>query len=198
VDKKIKALLVVDVQNDFCPGGKLAVPEGDKVVAVLNKYIMLFAERKLPVFASRDWHPFKTGHFRQYGGKWPEHCVQTTGGARFHPHLHLPGCTIVISKGMDPDKDSYSAFMGEDSGGRSFSSVLDALAVGELFIGGLATDYCVRHSVLDALAKGFKVKLLVDAVKGVDEKESAQAIEEMTASGAEAITFGQASRIIAV
>jgi nicotinamidase/pyrazinamidase len=182
--KKTKALLIVDVQNDFCPGGKLAVSEGDKVVPVLNKYIAFFSKNNLPVFASRDWHPRKTGHFRQYGGKWPQHCVQETEGAQFHPGLRLTKDTMIISKGMDPEKDSYSAFLGEGPDGKSFANILKGMAIGELFIGGLATDYCVRHSVLDALESGFKVNLLTDAVKGVDKDDSKRAIEEMTGAGA--------------
>jgi len=186
-----KALLMVDVQNDFCPGGKLAVPEGDKIVPVLNKYIKIFSQKNLPIFFSRDWHPKKTGHFKKFGGIWPVHCVQNTKGADFHPKLKIPKEAIIISKGMDPKKDSYSAFDGEDRYGQSLYNILMILGIKELYIGGLATDYCVKATVLEALKKGFKVKILLDAVKGVDikPKDSFKAIEEMKHNGAVLFNF---------
>jgi len=119
-----KALLIIDVQNDFCPGGALAVPEGDKIVPVLNRYIELFLSKGLPIFASRDWHPEKTKHFKDFGGLWPKHCIQKTRGAEFHPGLKLPDKIIILSKGMDPEKDSYSVFQGADSQGKSFLNLL--------------------------------------------------------------------------
>src|SRR3989338_4867141 len=109
-----KALLVVDLQNDFCPDGSLAVKEGDKIVPTVNKYIKLFSKAKLPILATRDWHPKVTKHFRQYGGLWPKHCVQDTKGAEFHPKLKLAKEAIILSKGMDPEKDSYSALQTVD------------------------------------------------------------------------------------
>ena len=108
--KTKKALLIVDVQNDFCPGGALAVPQGDSIVAAINKYIRIFAKRKLPIFASRDWHPVRTRHFRDFGGEWPAHCVQNTKGAQFHPKLRLPKDAVLLYKGMSPEEDSYSVF----------------------------------------------------------------------------------------
>ncbi|MFQ5867419.1 MAG: nicotinamidase [bacterium] len=189
--KQEKALLIVDVQNDFCPGGALAVPEGDRIISVLNKYIKIFLRKKLPIFVSRDWHPKETKHFKQFGGPWPKHCIQNTRGARFHPDLELPKGIIILSKGMDPDKDSYSAFQAVDSNGTEFFKLLKTLGVNETFVGGLATDYCVKSSVLDALKFGFKVKLLIDAIKGVNikPKDSEEAIEEMVSRGAEKMTF---------
>jgi len=186
-----KALLVVDVQNDFCPDGALAIPEGDKVVPLLNKYIKIFAKNKLPIFASRDWHPVKTKHFKDFGGSWPVHCIQNTKGAAFHPKLKLPKETILLYKGMDPGKDSYSCFQAEDQRGMSFSSILKLFAIKELYIGGLATDYCVRFSTHDALKRGFKVKLLMDGIKGVNLKpgDSQKAIREMVESGAKKTTL---------
>lgn len=180
-----QALLIVDVQNDFCPGGALAVAEGDRVVPVLNQYIALFSRDHLPVFASRDWHPARTSHFKDFGGAWPVHCVQNTRGAAFHSKLKLPPQAVIISKGMDPDKDSYSAFQAFDQKGRPFLSVLKELKVEELLIGGLATDYCVKASVLDALAH-VKVDLLMDAIRGVNlnPEDSTKAVEEMIAKGA--------------
>lgn len=166
-----KALLVIDVQNDFCPGGALAVPDGDKIIPVINKYIRIFSKNKLPLFASRDWHPKKTKHFKAFGGIWPKHCIQNTKGAQFHAKLGLSKETIVLSKGMNPEEDSYSAFQATDANGMSLVNLLKILGIEEIFIGGLATDYCVKYSaVLDALKNGFKLRLLLDAIKGVNLK----------------------------
>ena len=187
----VKALLIVDVQNDFCPGGALAVSGGDKVVPPLNHYIEIFEKNKWPIFASRDWHPKVTGHFQKYGGLWPVHCVQKTKGAEFHPELKLPAKVMVLSKGMDPGKDSYSAFQAVDSSGKTFLKLLKELGVKELYVGGLATDYCVKSSVLDARKNSFHVKLLIDAVRGVNLKahDSERAMSDMFACGAKAITL---------
>jgi len=184
------------VQNDFCPGGTLAVPEGDRIISILNKYIKIFLREKLPIFASRDWHPKESKHFKKFGGLWPKHCVQNTRGARFHPHLRLPNETIILSKGMDPDKDSYSAFQAVDSNGTQFFELLKTQGIDELFVGGLATDYCVKSSVLDALKSGFKVKLLIDGIKGVNIKpqDSEDAMKEMVNHGAEKMNFEEFSR----
>lgn len=189
--KAKKALLVVDMQNDFCPGGALAVPEGDQIIPKLNKYIKIFSKNKLPIFASQDWHPVKTRHFKDFGGVWPAHCIQNTKGAAFHPNLKFPKEKILLYKGMDPQEDSYSCFQAQDLSGTSFEKLLHRLAVKELYIGGLATDYCVKSSVLDALKQGFKVKLLTDAVKGVDLKpgDSENAIKKMVKAGAKKITL---------
>jgi nicotinamidase/pyrazinamidase len=197
--KKNNALLIIDVQNDFCPDGKLAVPEGDTIVPVLNKYISIFARNKWPVFASRDWHPEKSSHFKEFGGQWPEHCIQDSPGAKFHPLLRLPEGAIILSGGMDPDKDGYSAFEAVDAAGEEFARLLNTFSIKELFVGGLATDYCVKWSVLDALKFGFKVTLLTDAIKGVDLKprDSEAAIEEMVKLGAKKMTFEKLSRILA-
>jgi nicotinamidase/pyrazinamidase len=194
--KPRKALLVVDIQNDFCPGGALAVPEGDKIIPVLNKYIKIFSENKLPVFASRDWHPVRTKHFKDFGGIWPVHCIQNRNGASFHPKFKLPKHAILLYKGMDPKQDSYSVFQAEDEKGRGFSSILRLMGIQELYIGGLATDYCVRFSTRDAIKQGFRVKILTDAIKGVNLKptDSKKAIEEMTKIGAKLITLKDIGR----
>ncbi|MGB3112129.1 MAG: nicotinamidase [Candidatus Omnitrophota bacterium] len=191
--KKNKALLVVDVQNDFCPGGALPVTDGDKTVPVLNKYIKIFSKKKLPVFASRDWHPRTTKHFKKYGGKWPSHCVQRTKGARFRPALKLPKNVIIISKGMDPGRDGYSAFHAASRGKKPFLDLLKKLGIEELYIGGLATDYCVKWSVLDALRSGFSVKLLTDAIKGVNvkPKDSEKSAALMVRRGARKVTYSK-------
>jgi len=183
---KGSALLIEDVQNDFCSGGALAVPGGDEVVPALNRYIELFLGKGLPVYASRDWHPEGSSHFSAYGGVWPVHCVQGSGGARFHPDLRLPDDVVVISKGMDPAEDGFSTFDAFCEEGKSFDESLKSRGIRHIFIGGLATDYCVMYTVLDALKKGFSVTLLIDAVRGVDLKpgDSESAIREMVLAGA--------------
>jgi nicotinamidase/pyrazinamidase len=186
--EKKRALIVVDVQNDFCPGGALAVAKGDEVVAPLNTLIEEFLERGEPVFKSRDWHPEKTKHFAAYGGTWPVHCVQNTKGAEFHPELMDDIHIRVISKGLG-DEDCYSAFDGTD-----LALELHRLGVEEVWIGGLATDYCVKNTVLDALKEGFQVKALADAMRpvNVNPDDGAQAIAEMRNAGAEIV--GRESR----
>lgn len=178
---KKRALIVVDVQNDFCPGGTLAVAHGDEVVASLNKLIEEFLERGEPVFKSRDWHPEKTSHFTAYGGTWPVHCVQNTKGAEFHPQLIDDMHIRVISKGLG-DTDCYSAFDETD-----LALQLRRLGIEEVWVGGLATDYCVKVTVLDALKEGFKVKALKDAMRAVElhPGDGERAIEEMRSAGAE-------------
>jgi nicotinamidase/pyrazinamidase len=179
-----RALIVVDVQNDFCPGGLLAVTRGDDVVAPLNKLIEEFLERGEPVFKSRDWHPEKTKHFAAYGGTWPVHCVQNTKGAEFHPDLIDDMHIRVISKGLG-DEDSYSAFDGTD-----LALQLRRLGVEEVWVGGLATDYCVKNTVLDAVKEGFRVKALEDAMRAVEVNpgDGERAIAEMRDAGAEVIS----------
>jgi nicotinamidase/pyrazinamidase len=178
------ALLLVDVQNDFCPGGALAVPAGDRVVPVLNRVIHRFQSDGRPVYASRDWHPSDTTHFREFGGRWPAHCVADSSGAHFHPQLRLPAETIVISKGQQRTDDGYSAFEGMTNSGRTLVEDLRARGVSELYVGGLATDYCVRATVLDARRAGLSVTVLTDAVAGIGPDDTARALEEMRAAGA--------------
>lgn len=181
------AFLIVDVQVDFCPGGNLAVPAGDTIIPVINRYVELFRKAGLPLFASRDWHPPVTSHFVQYGGLWPPHCVQGSEGARFHPTLQLFDDVTVVSKGMDPAKDDYSAFHAVTEQGTPFPGLLRELGIERLYIGGLATDYCVRASALEGIKQGFAVTVLTDAVKGVNLKrgDSARALKEMARAGAE-------------
>ena len=175
------ALLVVDVQNDFLPGGALAVSAGDKVTPVLNRYIAAFEQASLPVYATRDWHPPDHCSFLPQGGIWPVHCVADTHGAAFPAGLLLPESTVVISKAMDTDRDAYSGFEGSDLAPR-----LQARGIQRVFIGGLTTDYCVLNSVKDALALGFQVVLLVDAIAAVNVQpgDGEAAMKEMIARGA--------------
>lgn len=189
--EKGAALLIVDVQNDFCPGGSLPVADGHKVVPVLNRYIGLFRACGLPIFASRDWHPEKTGHFKAWGGIWPPHCVQGSPGARFHPDLLLPPDAIIISKGMDPKKDDYSAFQAVSADGAPFPEILKGLGITKLYVGGLATDYCVKESVLAGLKLGIAVIFLEDGSRGVElaPGDTARAVTEMIEAGAERATL---------
>src|SRR3977135_59265 len=164
IDKK-KALIVVDVQNGFCLGGSLAVANGDEVVAPLNELIREFLDRGELVFKSRDWHPATAKHFAAYGGIWPVHCVQDTYGAEFHADLSDDPRITIISKGIDESADGYSAFDGT-----KLAQLLRNQGVTEVWVGGLATDYCVKHTVLDALQQGFEVKALADAMRAVNVK----------------------------
>jgi nicotinamidase/pyrazinamidase len=179
------ALLVVDMQIDFCPGGSLAVPGGDAIIPVINRYIELFRSRGLPVIATRDWHHPVTRHFREFGGLWPPHCVQGSAGALFHPELRLPGDVVVVSKGMDPARDDYSSFRATLETGLTLREHLENAGVTKLYLCGLATDYCVRDTSLDALKAGLGVTVLQDAVRGVDLEagDSARALEEITRMG---------------
>jgi nicotinamidase/pyrazinamidase len=175
------ALLVVDAQQDFLPGGNLAVPTGDEVVAPLNAYIAAFAARRLPIFMSRDWHPANHCSFKDAGGPWPPHCVQDTPGAQWAEGLNVVADARIISKATDPATEAYSAFSGT-----ALLALLRNLAVRRLFVGGLATDYCVHATVLDARSYGFDVVVLADAIRGVNARpgDETRAIREMLASGA--------------
>lgn len=179
------ALILVDVQNDFLPGGSLAVPCGDEVVPPLNRLMDRFARRGLPVIATRDWHPGDHCSFRERGGPWPSHCVAGTPGAAFAASLSLPDSVTIVSKAITADLDAYSGF-----GGTDLNELLRKAGIRRLFIGGLATDYCVLNTVKDALANGYAVMLLTDAIRAVDVQpgDGARAIAEMTQLGATPIT----------
>jgi nicotinamidase/pyrazinamidase len=189
IDPTRDALVIVDIQNDFCPGGALGVPDGHAVVPVLNRYAERFAAAGASVFASRDWHPAETSHFKAHGGVWPPHCVQGTPGADFHPELVLPTETAVVSKGMDPREDAYSCFQAETTDGMPFAAILGEQGISRLFIGGLATDYCVKSTVVDGVQAGFEMVVLADAVAAVDltPGDGARALDEMRGAGAEMI-----------
>ncbi|HZC78639.1 MAG TPA: nicotinamidase [Ktedonobacterales bacterium] len=181
------ALIVVDVQNDFCPGGSLAVPQGDAVVPVMNRYVQQATESGMAVFASRDWHPRETRHFAEFGGPWPVHCVQNTPGAEFHQQLRLPPEAWIVTKGTSAEDAGYSAFEGTLPDGSNLADELRRLGVRRVHVGGLATDYCVRATVLDALAAGFETFLLQDASRPVDVSpgDGERAVGEMLAAGAQ-------------
>ncbi len=183
-------LLVVDVQYDFLPGGALGVAHGDEIIPVLNRCMALFAGKRLPVYASRDWHPPDHISFHARGGPWPVHFVQNTHGAEFSSDLKLPPGTVIISKADTREQDAYSAFGGTDLDRR-----LKSTGVRRIFIGGLATDYCVLNSAKDAHALGYEYFVLTDAVRGVDVTpgDGARALEEMRRLGAHLVVSGDLS-----
>ncbi len=179
------ALLVVDVQADFCPGGALAVLGGDEVVPGLNKVINAFVRAGLPIFFTRDWHPHDHISFKSRGGTWPPHCVQGTPGAEFHRDLRVPAGAVIISKGDERDAEAYSGFQGTDLRER-----LRKLSVDGVFLGGLTTDYCVRETTLDARRAGFDVTVLEDCIRAVNVKagDGDRALAVMRGAGAKLTT----------
>jgi len=184
--KKGDALLIVDVQNDFLPGGSLAVKGGENIIAPFNQYIEAAQAKSLPIFATRDWHPPNHCSFKEQGGPWPPHCVVDSKGAEFPSELRLPPSAVVISKGMQVEKDAYSGFEETDLDKR-----LRSAHIRRVLIGGLATDYCVLNTVKDAIKHGYEVLLLQDAMAAVNlqPEDGEKAIEEMTSLGATPITL---------
>lgn len=174
------ALIIVDLQHDFLPGGALAVRDGDAVIPVLNGAIAAFRAAGLPIIATRDWHPLEHCSFHARHGIWPPHCVAGSDGAAFPAALQLAGATVV-SKATSADSDAYSGFDGTALG-----ASLREQGIKRVFVGGLATDYCVLQTVLDALQLGFKVVLLRDAIRAVDVQpgDGERAIARMRAAGA--------------
>ena len=186
--KQGDALIVVDVQHDFLPGGALAVEHGDEVVPVLNGYIERFERVGLPVVATRDWHPVHHCSFEAEGGTWPPHCVAETPGAAIDSGLTLPDDAHIVDKGTAADREAYSGFEGTD-----LTEWLREQGVRRVFVGGLATDYCVLNTVKDARAAGLDVVLLLDATRAVDARpgDGDRAVEEMVSLGAVPITLGE-------
>lgn len=183
------ALLLVDLQNDFCPGGSLGVAEGDRVMPVLNAWAAAAHAAHVPIFVTRDWHPARTTHFKEFGGVWPPHCLMHTHGSEFHPDLHLPPDVRIVSKGMGDHEDAYSAFQARDETGTLLGELLRREGARHLYIGGLATDYCVRSSVQDALAGGYRIAVILEGVRAVNLQpdDGERALKEMTEAGAETI-----------
>lgn len=181
------ALIVVDMQNDFMPWGALPVPDADKIVPQLNTYIEAFSSRSLPVYFTRDWHPPDHISFKGHGGIWPPHCVQETEGAQFHKDLIIPKDNkFIISKGTSRDFDAYSGFQGT-----LLDSLLKERGIRRLFVGGVATNYCVKNTVIGGLNLGYEVFVLIDATKGVDVNagDTDRALQEMMDSGAVVVAF---------
>src|SRR5262249_46100240 len=181
-----RALIVVDMQQDFCPGGTLPVVGCDRIVPVLNRYVAEAEELGMAIYASRDWHPPVTTHFKMHGGVWPAHCVQGTSGADFHPELRLPASTVVITKGDNPEQHGYSAFDGHTQNGASFLQHLLDRRIGVLYVSGVATEYCVRQTTLDALRGGLRVIVLTDAIAAINDHQDDvdRALLEMSREGA--------------
>jgi nicotinamidase/pyrazinamidase len=175
------ALIVTDIQNDFCPGGALAVPDGDQIIPLVNACVRFFHTHGLPVIASRDWHPRSHCSFKEQGGPWPVHCVQGSWGAQFHPALVLPPDCTIISKATDPKREAYSSFEGTPLEER-----LKELGARTVFITGIATDYCVKNTVLDGLKRGFRTVVLKDGIRGIEATpgDSARALQTMEEAGA--------------
>ncbi|MCM8594853.1 nicotinamidase [Accumulibacter sp.] len=183
------ALLIVDLQNDFLPGGRLAVPGGDQVVPLLGEWARRFAALALPVVATRDWHPPDHCSFAARGGIWPEHCVAGSEGAEFASGLVLPESTTVVAKATGRDEEAYSGFAGTGLANR-----LREAGVRRLFVGGLATDYCVLNTVVDALDAGFAVVVLAEAIRAVDVEpgDGERALARMSARGARIVGSAEA------
>lgn len=186
IDSATDALVVVDVQNDFLPGGALGVAGGDEIVAVLDRCIHRFVAAGAPVYLTRDWHPSVTTHFQERGGPWPPHCVQGSPGAEFAPGLSVPEATVIVSKGHEPGLDGYSCFEGRTPEGLPFARELEQRGVRRLYVGGLATDYCVKATVLDGIRHGLRMVVLEDAIRAVDvtEGDGRAALEAMRRAGA--------------
>ncbi len=183
IDRARDALIIVDLQNDFCPGGALPVPRGDEIVPIINALVEKFDH----VFATQDWHPENHVSFKTQGGPWPPHCVQGSPGAELHPNLRAENA-VRVRKGTNPQREAYSGFEGTD-----LADKLRAAGVRRVFVCGLATDYCVKATVLDALREGFDVVVVSDAVRGVDVKpgDSQAALEEMKAAGAAVVASSE-------
>ncbi len=178
------ALLVTDMQIDFLPGGALPVVNADELIPVINSYIKRF-ENTAHIIASRDWHPPNHMSFKPQGGPWPPHCVQNTAGAKFKPDLKLPSETLVISKAADPKREAYSVFDGTP-----IEEELRKMDVKRLFVAGVATDYCVVNTVLDARKLGLETFVLMDATLGIDVNpgDVDRAVDVIVKSGAQQAT----------
>ena len=179
------ALLLVDIQNDFCAGGALAVAEADEIIPIVNRLIPKFRT----IVATQDWHPLNHSSFKEHGGPWPPHCVQHSRGADLHPRLDTAGITFRVRKGAVPERDDYSEFEGVDDGGRKLDGLLKSRGVETVCVVGLATDYCVRATVLDALRNDYRVFVFEDGIRAVNVApgDGDRAIKEMAAAGAHII-----------
>jgi nicotinamidase/pyrazinamidase len=180
------ALVLVDIQNDFCPGGALAVERGDEVVEVVNRLMPRFPL----VISTQDWHPPNHISFKDRGGPWPPHCVQGTRGAELHPAVNLEPISHYLRKASTPDKDDYSEFQGKDDQGRSLDQVLKGHKVKRLYVAGLATDYCVLATVLDGLKLGYEVNAVTDGMRAVNVEpdDGLKALRQMSKAGARLVT----------
>jgi len=191
------ALIVVDMQNDFMPGGALPVPNALSIIPVINEYIRVFEEAGALIVFTRDWHPLNHISFRSRGGPWPPHCVQNTPGAELHKDLRIPRSAIIISKAFKEDEEAYSGFKGVDLvSGKDMNTVLKERRVKRVFISGVATEYCVKATTLDAVDLGYQVFLLLDAIKGINQPPGSeeQAVNEMLSKGVVGLTLSDIAR----
>ncbi|WP_087037120.1 nicotinamidase [Thermococcus litoralis] len=180
----MEALIIVDMQRDFMPGGALPVPEGDKIIPTIEELIKKFEQRGALIVATRDWHPPNHISFKEQGGPWPRHCVQNTEGAEIV--VSLPKDAIIISKADKPDKEAYSGFEGTE-----LAEILKEKGVKRVYICGVATEYCVKATALDALKHGFEVYLIKDSVKGIKREDEEKALKELEEKGAKIISSAE-------
>ena len=176
--RSVDALIIVDMQNDFMPSGALPIENAHTIIPIINKYIKLFKDLGGTIVATRDWHPPNHISFNIRGGPWPPHCIQNTKGAEFHPFLELPSNTIVVSKATNEDKEAYSGFDSTE-----LDSVLKARKIKRVFICGVATEYCVKATAIDAINLGYQTFILIDAIKGVNKIDSERVINELLSYG---------------
>jgi nicotinamidase/pyrazinamidase len=186
IDFRDAALILVDIQNDFCPGGALAVSEGDRIIPIINRLIPRFPL----VISTQDWHPANHISFRERGGPWPPHCVQGSPGAELHSALETNAIAHYFRKASSPDKDDYSEFAGKDDRGRTLDQLLRSKGVEKLYVVGLATDYCVLETVLDGLRLGYEVYAVKDAMRAVNvnPEDGENALQKMARGGANLVT----------
>ncbi len=180
------ALIIVDVQRDFMPGGVLPVPSGYTIIKPINTLVVSFKDKGLPIILTRDWHPTNHISFESRGGPWPPHCIKNTKGAQFHPDLEVPKEAIIVSKATEEDMEAYSGFQGT-----SLDAILREKKIKRLFVGGVAIEYCIKATVLDALKLGYEVIVVKEAIKGIDKGEERKAEEEMLDRGAIFVSLGE-------
>ena len=180
------ALILVDIQNDFCPGGALAVSHGDEVVDVVNRLMPLFPY----VVATQDWHPVNHISFQKQGGIWPPHCIQNTSGAELHAQINQREIDDYFHKAFTPEADAYSGFEGINQQSKSLDKALKEKGITAIYITGLATDYCVKATTLDGLKNDYKVYVVTDAVRAVNvnENDGEKALSEMQEQGARLVS----------
>jgi len=181
------ALLVVDIQYDFLPNGALHVPAGDQVIPVTNRLIEAANQAKALIIASRDWHPTNHSSFQAFGGPWPPHCVQESPGAKFHADVRFPPHTLIISKATEPDQEAYSAFAGQTADGQALVDILQQHHIKRVIICGLALDYCVKASSLDAIKQGFETVIIESATRAINQEDGQEAIRVLKSFGAQII-----------